>query len=45
MSRRKPVRVEEHDGPWSVSVAENQPSNNYSLYIQSAFSFDATKLG
>lgn len=35
-ARRKPLRMDAQDGPWSVSVAENLPdTRTYSIYIQS----------
>lgn len=35
-ARRKPLRMDAQDGPWSVSVAETaQDSKTYSIYIQS----------
>lgn len=35
-ARRAPVRMDNHDGPWSVSVAETpHDSSSYSLYIKS----------
>lgn len=35
-SRRKMARIEAQDGPWSVSVAEND-KHSYSIYIKSEF--------
>lgn len=36
-ARRKPLRMDTQDGPWSVSVAENpHDTKTYSIYIQSA---------
>lgn len=37
-SRRKPLRMDAQDGPWSISVAEN-PHNTktYTIYVQSRF--------
>ncbi|PPR05115.1 hypothetical protein CVT24_010090 [Panaeolus cyanescens] len=37
-SRRGPVRMDNQDGPWSVSVAETpDDSRSYSLYVKSEF--------
>lgn len=34
--RRKPLRMDAQDGPWSISVAENpSDTKSYSIYIQS----------
>lgn len=38
-SRKKLVRLEAQDGPWSISVAETPyDKKNYSIYIKSAYS-------
>lgn len=35
-ARRLPVRAENQDGPWTVSVAETpHEANSYSIYIKS----------
>lgn len=39
-SRRKMARIEAQDGPWSVSVAEND-KHSYSIYIKSAFTISS----
>ena len=33
-SQRRPLRIDGQDGPWAISVAENDPSS-YSLYVKS----------
>jgi len=44
-TRRPPVRMDNEDGPWSVSVAESPyDPRSYSLYIKSEFIFPYVSL-